>query len=260
MKLWFKKKYKSFRFRLSANNHFFFRAYYKFFYKPKAGSLASTIDQISSAANEPIRVMQVGANDGITHDPIHKFIKRDHWRGVLLEPQEEVFNQFLSKLYQKDEGISTLNAALGPKDEQANLYKIAFSNKRWATGLATFNKQVLLDAFKDGRIERFAAKYGDQIPQDEIEWIHEDKIQMMSVSSVLKRAKMEAVDLLMIDTEGYDFEIIKLVIKENILPQYIIFEHHHFSEEEYKQCMSFLKIKKYNLKEFDGNTLASISY
>ena len=37
--------------------------------------------------------IQVGANDGITVDPIHKYIIEYHWNGILIEPQPGVFDQ-----------------------------------------------------------------------------------------------------------------------------------------------------------------------
>lgn len=259
MKHWFKKKYKAFRFRLSAQNHFAFRFYYKHLYKAKTGTLGSYIDCYSKSLKGKVSVLQIGANDGITHDPIHKFIKRDQWSGLLLEPQKDVFDQYLSKLYALDEDIQTMNAALGPQNEKTTIYKIAFSSKRWATGLATFNKEVLIKAFDDGRIERFASKYGDHIPKNPSLWIEEDEIEMLSVETVMAKSKMKTIDLLMIDTEGYDFKIIKLVLAANYLPDCIIFEAHHFTEEEKKACLDLLRSKNYSIQEFDGNRVARAS-
>ena len=100
-----KNKYNSWhqglRFRLSTNNSPLFIGFYKYFYRPSKGSLNDFLNQYSLSKQDSFTVIQAGANDGITHDPIHKFIKRDHWKGVLLEPQAYVFNKSLTKIYKK---------------------------------------------------------------------------------------------------------------------------------------------------------------
>ena len=42
--------------------------------------------------------MQIGSNDGRSGDPLYLFIRRDAWRGVLIEPVDYVFRQ-LKKNY-----------------------------------------------------------------------------------------------------------------------------------------------------------------
>jgi hypothetical protein len=35
--------------------------------------------------------IQIGANNGMTGDPIRKYILKYHWRGILVEPQPDIF-------------------------------------------------------------------------------------------------------------------------------------------------------------------------
>ena len=95
-------------------------------------------------------VIQVGANDGITHDLIHKFIKRDQWQGVLLEPQLAVFAR-LQQLYHKT-GRSPAQGCYRRTGREAIFIRSLFSQARWATGLASFNKEVILQAFASGYV------------------------------------------------------------------------------------------------------------
>ena len=108
--------FKRLRFNLSANNNALFLAYYTYIYKPEKNSLNEFLDEYSRSMVGKLTVIQIGANDGITHDPIHKFIKRDAWKGVLLEPQSYVYENLLKKIYAKNPGIHPLCAAIGPED------------------------------------------------------------------------------------------------------------------------------------------------
>ena len=129
MKKPIKALYKKLIFRLSSNNSFLITGFYRYFYRPKKGSLPLLLSEYSKARSDQFTVIQVGANDGITHDPIHKFIKRDNRKGILLEPQPHLFPG-LTRLYRKNKGITILNAAIGNEDGTTLIYKIGFSDAR----------------------------------------------------------------------------------------------------------------------------------
>jgi FkbM family methyltransferase len=240
---------------MSSDNHPLFLGFYNFLYRPKKNSLAYFLDKLSRDSDS-FFVVQVGANDGITHDPIHKFIKRDRWHGVLLEPQKSVFQEFLFPLYLKQSGIRTINAALGKKDGEATLFGIAFSNARWATGLASFDRGVVEKSFASGHVARQAKKQGIDIPIDETKWICEEKVPVVSVETLVELYDIEEIDLLQIDTEGFDFEIIKMFDFQKLKPANISYEHMHFSDEVKSECEKYLYSFGYHLMTLGGNTLA----
>jgi hypothetical protein len=66
---------------------------------------------------------------------------------VLSEPQPYVYEYYLKKIYQKNKGIQTLCTAIDEKDGKHPLYKIGFSDMRWATDLASFRKENVEKAF-----------------------------------------------------------------------------------------------------------------
>ncbi len=257
---WYSKKfYSKIRFHASSNNWYIFGAYYRYFYKPEPGSLSEFIDHFSRLKNGDVFVVQVGANDGINRDPIHKFIKRDNWKGVLLEPQKFVFDNFLNKIYKKDLGITTINAALGEKDGTLPIYKIGFSNSRWATGLTSFDKKVLEQAFERGYVKEQAAKEKLIIPENLEKWIIEEKVTVISPESLIENYNIGRIDLLVIDAEGYDFEIIKIFNGIAIKPQVIIFEAKHLTNEDKIESIKFLKKLKYTITIFGRNIVACTS-
>jgi FkbM family methyltransferase len=243
------------RFNLSAKNSPLFIGYYKYFYSPKPNTTEGLLSAYSKDIGDSFTVIQIGANDGINHDPIHKFIKRDKWGGVLLEPQKYVFDTFLRKIYSRHDNLHLLNAAMGEKDGKASIYKIGFCNSRWATGLTTFHRPTLEKAFESGHVERKCAKEGIVIPEDKTKHIVEEEVKIICSESLLTDYNIEKIDLLMIDTEGFDFEIVKLFNIEETGPGLIIFEHSHLSEEDYNECISTLRLNDYVTKKDGPNTL-----
>ncbi|MEX2597905.1 MAG: FkbM family methyltransferase [Salibacteraceae bacterium] len=241
-------------FFLASNNMLVYR-WYLSLYRPTDDPLAVFFDRFSKSKND-FFVVQVGANDGITHDPIHKFIKRDHWRGILLEPQTWVFERFTKKMYQKDEGINVINAAIGHEDGEASMYKLSFSNDRWASGLTRFNRSLLQKLIDDGRLDKRIRRNNIKLPSNPDDWIEEVKVRVRSFSSLLLELNVGHIDLLMIDTEGFDAEVIKMLDLDEYLPTVIVFEDMHLSKEDYSECVSRLHSFRYQTHRCGPNTIA----
>jgi len=174
-KYFFKKTYNRLRFDLCASENPVYLGFYKYLYQAPKGSLSEFLDHFSRK-KVSITFLQIGANDGFIYDPLQKFIKRDNWSGVMLEPQPHVFKEFLIKIHAKRPEIIPVNADLSKDDGKTTLYTIAFSKERWATGLSSFGKGVLLDKFRGGTIQKKAAKQGITVPKDEKNGLKKSKL------------------------------------------------------------------------------------
>lgn len=249
-------QWKTLRFQLSASNNPAFVGFYKYLYQPGKGSLSEFLSVFSLSAKSDFTVIQIGANDGITHDPIHKFIKRDGWKGVLLEPQSEVYHQFLKKIYAKNKGIKTVCAAIGEEDGTQSIYKIGFSGMRWATGLTSFSREKIEQAFEEGIVASNCEKFGIQIPEDKNQWISREEVEVISPQTLMRRYGIDHIDLLQIDAEGYDLEVIRIFDIAKSQPEAIVFENVGLKEADYASCLSLLQENEYGTRKFGPNTLA----
>ncbi|EKB50607.1 FkbM family methyltransferase [Cecembia lonarensis] len=256
LKYFFKKKYNQFRFDLCASENPLYLGFYKYLYKPPKGTLSDFLDQYSKE-NSPVTFLQIGANDGFIYDPLQKFIKRDNWQGVMLEPQPHVFNTFLTKIHAKRPAIIPVNAALSHKDGKTILYTIGFSKERWATGLSSFDKEVLMQKFRDGTIFKKAAKQGISVPENEKDWIEELEIHTMASSTLLEKFQGKKIDLLAVDTEGFDFEILKMLPLDKMNPKVIIYEEEHFDMDTKNACQSHLESLGYTYHQAGRDVYAT---
>lgn len=252
----FKNLYKDFRISLSANENPLFMAYYRHWYKPKAGSISDFLSTYSLSKKGDFTVIQIGANDGITNDPIHKFIKRDRWKGVLLEPQKSVFEHYLKKIYQKNQGLHPICAAIGVEDGHQKLYKIGFCDMRWATGLASFSKEKVEELFENRVVEKNCRKFGIPIPSEPEKRISYEEVLVISPKTLMRKYQIQTIDLLQIDAEGFDLEVIRIFDVPTTLPKAIIFENINHSKEELEECYHMLEANGYRLKKFGRDTLA----
>ena len=95
---------------------------------------------MKKARGEPTFCVQVGANDGKTNDPVHRYLTGYGWRGLLVEPLVDVFEQELKKTYAGFPNVTLANVALAPTNGSLPLYRVAISRARWATGLSGFRR------------------------------------------------------------------------------------------------------------------------
>ena len=241
-----------FRVNLLAKNTGIVRFYYKNIWKPKSGTFIEFLDQFSKK-NSNLFFIQVGSNDGIQHDPLYKFIKRDTWKGIMMEPQKTAFSK-LSYAYQHDK-VHLVNKAIAADNQKKKLYKIAFTEERWASGISSFLKQHVEDRITDGHVDRQCKKYGIKPPENKEDYITFDEVQCINFPTLLKEFSVKKVDLLHIETEGFDFEVIKLFDFKTLKPTVIAFEHTHLSKQDYKDCKKYLTDLGYQLKAYNADTV-----
>ena len=78
----------------------------------------------------------------------------------------------------------------------------------------------------------------------------------MTFESLLKKHNVDVFDFLQIDTEGFDYEIIKMVDFEKYKPKMINYEEQNLSEKDTIECRRFLRNKGYSLFRHGRDVLA----
>lgn len=218
-------------------------------------SLISLLD-FYSTLQKKVFVIQVGANDGKTNDPIYRFLQKKHWSGVLLEPQKRVFEKELMHNYQNVPSVFLENAAIAPESGVRKLYKIAFSSARWASGLSSFDEKSIKNLIKNGYVEKRAREEGVLLPTQVADYITTEDVTCVSFDDLTKKYRINHVDLLAIDTEGFDFEVIKMVDFSRMQPAVVLFEHIHLTPADYQACIRYLAKHQYEVVKKGANSIA----
>src|SRR5436190_1288030 len=76
-------------------------------------------------ANAPIKLVQIGSNDGMKGDPFHLLIKRRlAWRALLVEPIPYLFEQ-LQRNYGDESRLGFENVAVGTELGVRSIYFVS---------------------------------------------------------------------------------------------------------------------------------------
>lgn len=198
------------------------------------------IDQILKRYNqfklergETTKFIQIGSNDGISNDPIRDLILGNDWEGVVIEPVAFLFNK-LPVSYKNAKGnIFFENCAISNQAGLQPFYEIKEQKNTeglpyWYDQLSSFNKEVIL-------------KHKSAIPNIE-DLISEVMVQTNTIENVLNKYSISHVDVIHMDTEGYDAQIIEGIDFSKISPDIVLFENRHLSLNDFREtCRKLMK-------------------
>jgi FkbM family methyltransferase len=154
--------------------------------------------------------VQIGAYDGVSTDPLRKYIERCGWSGVMLEPQPWPANQ-LRALYRHNPKIVILEAALDSERRTRSLYTIeSDAVPKWAGGMASFDRSHILK--QDDLIEGLEGM------------VRELQVNCVVFDDILNYLPKNRLDLLQIDVEGADGHILSLFPFHRLKPAIIHWE------------------------------------
>lgn len=185
-----------------------------------------------SATTDDFFVIQIGACDGLMADPIHDWIKRSNWRGILVEPQELEFQKLKDTYRQEQDRLIFENVAIADSDGTCTLYRLKDSARSsdWERGTAS-----LLPPFDS---DRFIA----------------ETVKSITFETLLRRHRVSRLELLQIDAEGYDFEILKRIDFRSLRPAMIRYEHRHLRPRDKHACKIHLERWGYRILEMRFDT------
>ncbi|MBN2302260.1 MAG: FkbM family methyltransferase [Lentisphaerae bacterium] len=202
------------------------------------------LKKFADSKRENVFFLNIGANDGIAGDPLREFVVRYRWRGVLVEPVDFVF-QRLQAAYAGMPGINCEHAALTDASGSKAFWHLK-KNVDLPPGydqIGSFNKdQVLKQTKLFPGLESFITC--TQVPG-------------MTLAGILAKHHVEHVDVMLIDTEGYDFEVVKQIKPAGLMPSLVIYEHYHLSDSDQQECRALLQSMGYAIEVCGGNTIAS---
>lgn len=232
-----------------------FDFYYRYIWRPEESTIQSKIYEYAEEY-EDFFFIQVGANDGYTNDPIHKFIRMFDWEGILIEPQKRVFEEELKDTYSGNNKLELVNAAIDSECGTKEMYKVGFSESKWATGLSSLQKEMIEKQVSRGYVEEKAELHNEEVPDSTDELISTETVRKVTFDMLFEKYDIHKVDGLFIDTEGYDGKVMELYDFENYPPKLVLFEHQHLTPEEILKWNRTLRGMGYSLMEGEYNTLA----
>ena len=192
-------------------------------------------------------IIQIGANDGKSDDFLRTSINTDT-NVLLVEPIKSAFEQ-LEKNYSNYKNVKFINKAIDINKGKKNIFSVnpkyySFYQKKyqdndvsWLTVLASFDKKHL----------EYHGIKSNHIQSTEIDCIN--------FKELIEQNDFQKLDLLVVDTEGYDDVLITNFIQKIDIRPIIILEWIHIRKNTAEELIELLKSNNYKFLKLNKDLI-----
>lgn len=198
----------------------------------------STVD---SLPHRPF-VLQIGAHDGETNDPVNRILAEYDCLALLVEPQPEQFGK-LERKYKGRPSIRLAQCVVGSVCGRVELFRLSGGSlPPWASQVASLKREELL-------------RHANTIPDVE-KRITSIFVRSATFDALLSQHDIGTVDVLIIDAEGYDLELLRLFAFQQRKTRLVLYEHTHLTYREQWQALQLLEEHGFAFEQVGRDTIA----
>jgi FkbM family methyltransferase len=180
-----------------------------------------------------VTFVQVGANDGVFGDPLRRYITRYPWRGILVEPQPDVFKRLASNYLAYGDRLILENLAISGSETEIVLYRAPsdlVTDAVYASSVASGNPNTIAKQLN--------------IPTSRLERII---TSALTLDQLLRKHRIGRLQVLQIDVEGYDWQVLRTLDLDSTSPSIIQFESGHLSNADCDSAVDHLSKHGYEI-------------
>jgi FkbM family methyltransferase len=190
-----------------------------------------------------VSFVQVGANDGVFGDPLRSYIAGYPWRGILVEPQPDVFQRLIQNYQACADRLVFEMAAISRDQSQFTMYKAPaglHADQTYASSIASGNPETIARQLK--------------IAPSALEKI---VVPALTLDELLAKHGFGDIQVLQIDVEGYDWQVLETIDLKRRSPAIIQFESGHLSNDDCNRAVQHLSKHGYEIYwgGFQGDAL-----
>ena len=195
--------------------------------------------------SQPV-IIEVGANDGHTGDPLHRYIlSRPDATAILVEPVPHLFRK-LEATYAGVPQCRLENVAIAGSTGVSPIYFIDSSARSELPSLPDYFEE--LASFDRARLA--------PLVQSRPEYLREQMVATTPLHLLIEKYSLQHVHLLQVDTEGYDYEVLKTFPFARIRPEIVCFEHCHLCAEDRAAAFNLLRKVGYKIERGGKDAVA----
>jgi FkbM family methyltransferase len=192
--------------------------------------------------NKNFNFIQIGANDGVSFDFLNEFVIKRNSEGIVVEPVKEYFNE-LTQNYKDYPKIIKINKAVHPLLKRVAINRISPNAVEkypdWVKGIASLD-----------------AKHHKKTGIDSCDIVEEIVKADNLMNIVNQNVINKKIDYFQVDTEGFDYEVIKMIDFNVIKPNIIKYESVHLNDQDRNALKLLLNEHGYFLFKESGDCVS----
>ena len=193
------------------------------------------ISNLISSQNYTINnVVQIGGNDGLQDDFLRELIIQNEWNTHILEPVDMYFESLKETYSDYPYVICCPYAILESSGKKQINFVPPLENHAWVQGCSTFYPKK----------NCVGVEYS--FVTEEVQKHLQNKTELCVVESLtwgdfVENYNIENIDMIVMDTEGCEWEILQQISLSQHDVKIIILEYHNHSESEQKKILKKLE-------------------
>lgn len=204
---------------------------------------------------EDVFFLQIGAMDGKSFDPLSASVERFQWKGLCVEPLSDQFQKLQKRHHARS--ITCVQTAIvdDPSLETVELYRVdpaaldtIGSIPDWAVGISSlYTDRNPIGGIRCKKHEFESFKHH----------IIKERVPACTLSTLLEQYNIEKIDILVVDTEGYDYHVLKQIDFDHYKPFIIYAEICHLPSVEAASLCNLLQQHGYKYKRVGNDMVAT---
>ena len=189
-----------------------------------------SVQLLMAVRGNSLNFIQVGANDGEYGDPLHSFIVKYPWHGILVEPQPDIFAKLRENYAAMKNRLIFENIAIAKDLSTIAMYRALGNPNVYEASVASVNPKAVARqlGLRLRNLERFF-------------------VPCTTLDGLVRKYSMSHIDVLQIDAEGCDYDVLKTLDLSEVSPLIIQFEHGQLTRQKISGAVEYLSTHGYRV-------------
>ncbi|MDD5587080.1 MAG: FkbM family methyltransferase [Alphaproteobacteria bacterium] len=187
--------------------------------------------------------VQIGAMDGVRFDPIHPLVKELGWHGLMVEPVPDIFAK-LRENYAGCENQIFSNMAIADYEGHITMTRV---NPAAVQEGVVADGVIGLSTIMPDRGIIGSSTLAPQLREAIDKHMQTLDVPCCRLMILLKQHNIPKIDLLVVDTEGADWMVLRQLPLETYRPRIVYYEFTHLSPYEKAASVMHLRNHGYRL-------------
>ena len=191
--------------------------------------------------------VNIGANDGISNDPIYPFLSKYGWRGIAVEPLDYMCDE-LRHNYAQFEGVVVEHAAITSSPRPFYFVVPDASDAGFIRQIGSLHSDCIKKSIALMRLWKFQGPVREGLERS----IRQVEVPCLTFGQLAAKHAVQRIDFLNIDAEGSDFEILMMIDLTHWRPSILCLETAEFPDAQKTRAMEVLRQTGYEYLEDFG--------
>lgn len=214
-------------------------------------TITDLIALATSLKGSALKILQIGAYDGKSFDPVYEVTSVSEAEIILVEANPDAIPR-LETNYPNRDGVEIVHGAVIPGSKKQTVELFKFSDEAVKTYPEFGGTSSILETHLFRAFERNQHRFPNGTTAKSL--IESDTVPVISPASLVESHRLADVDILIVDVEGMDWPVVRGFLEAGCDPAALFYESRFMGIAEMESALAFLRDRGYAPVDFGLDT------